>query len=84
MFPLFGIGFKFEGCAGKRGNARAQKKPDASPCAVMKVRPRTCSKDEQKNAQQDTKTHWSPAGISIFGAKEQILNLAGFHYLLLK
>ena len=41
-----------------------KKKPDASPYAVMKVRPRTCSKDEQKNAQQarhnDTMV---PAGI---------------------
>ena len=30
------------------GNAQTPKKPDAFPYAVMKVRPRTCSRDEQK------------------------------------
>ena len=29
-------------------NLGTQKKPDASPYAVMKVRPRTCSKDDRK------------------------------------
>ena len=46
------------------------KKPDASHTYCVKVQPRTCSRDAQRNAQQDTKIQSSCAGISISRAKE--------------
>ncbi len=48
-----------------------KKKPDASPYAVMKVRPRTCSKDEQKKRPaKHEDTLFLCWYISFFGAKE--------------
>ena len=46
------------------------KKPDASHTHCVKVQPRTCSWDVIRNAQQNTKTQSSCAGISTSGAKK--------------
>lgn len=59
---------EYHSCA--RGNIQTQKKPDASHTHCVKVQPRTCSRDAQRNAQQDTKIQSSCAGISISRAKE--------------
>ena len=40
--------------------------------------------ERQRNAQQDTKTLWSLAGISYPESKELLQNLVGFHVLLMK
>ena len=50
----------------------------------VKVLLRNLLKKRQRNAQQDTKTLWSLAGKFHFLEQKRIINLAGFHALLLK
>ena len=59
------------------------KKPDASPYARMKVRPRTCSDDDRETPSK-TRRHNLPVLVFRTSEQKSFLNLVGFHTLLLK
>ena len=63
---------------------RHKKKPDGSPCAKMKLRPRTCSWNDRETSSK-AQRHFDPLLVYfIFTSKSHISNLAGSHLLLLK
>ena len=71
-----------QSCA--RGRVRKMKKAGRYPVRVQEGPAKNPLNRRKRNAQQDTRTLWSLAGISNSRSKDTILNLVGFHVLLMK